>query len=138
MSINNIKISEHFNLAEFQCPHCNTVKIHPDLVHMLEQLRILLHDHPIIIGSGYRCKAYNRILYKRINESRVANDLEPLPVAKRSMHTQGRAIDLANHFFTEQDIEGLHDLGFMGIGLGKGKTHLDIRPGNLVTWRYDD
>lgn len=136
--LNDFQLSKHFNLSEFGCPHCGVVKLHPDLIVVLEYLRHELHDHPIIIESGYRCKQYNNILYKKINNERIARGLEPVPVPKRSMHTQGLAVDLANHFFTENDIDELHRLGFNGIGLGTHKTHLDVREGPLVKWRYDD
>ena len=138
MSLNSIQISSHFNLKEFECPHCRTVKLEGELVTALEKLRKQLHDHPIIISSGYRCKHHNRLVYKIINEDRIGRGLEPVPVPKRSMHTQGLAVDLANHFFTDTDVDVLHQLGFNGIGLGKERTHLDVRPGDLVKWRYDD
>ena len=54
------KLSESFMLGEFhcKCSRCSTTLVDERLVELLQQLR----DHfqvPIIINSGYRCKAHN-------------------------------------------------------------------------------
>jgi len=59
LRINNFKLSEHFNLMEFQCPCCHTARVHPRLVRMLESLRDKWGD-PIFLTSGYRCISHNR------------------------------------------------------------------------------
>lgn len=59
MRINDLQLSDHFNLREFQCPCCHTVRIHPRLVRMLEGLREKW-GFPIVLTSGYRCVSHNR------------------------------------------------------------------------------
>jgi len=46
--INNFQLTKHFKLSEFQCPCCQTVKLYPYLVEMLEKLISLVR-----YGSGY-------------------------------------------------------------------------------------
>ncbi len=58
MRINEFQLTEHFSLIEFQCPCCHTALLSPKLVMKLEALRIS-YGRPIIINSGYRCKAHN-------------------------------------------------------------------------------
>lgn len=58
MPINDIRLSPHFKLKEFQCNCCGTVKIHPMLLEALERLRELW-GNPIVITSGYRCEKHN-------------------------------------------------------------------------------
>lgn len=58
MRINEIAISEHFKLNEFQCPCCHNVKLHPELFTRLLALRNEW-GRPIIITSGYRCPEHN-------------------------------------------------------------------------------
>jgi len=57
--LNQIRVSKHFSLKEFECRHCKTVKLHPTLLRKLELLRNRL-GRPIYITSGYRCRKYNK------------------------------------------------------------------------------
>lgn len=77
MNTNNFKISEHFNLKEFQCPCCKRVIVNSVLVKKLEELRQRA-GVPIRITSGYRCSVLNRKIMGH-----------PF-----SLHTQGRAVDI--------------------------------------------
>ena len=59
MRLNDFRLTENFNLKEFECPCCHTVLLHPLLVWKLQKLR----DEwglPLIINSGYRCEVHNR------------------------------------------------------------------------------
>jgi uncharacterized protein YcbK (DUF882 family) len=56
--VNDLKLTEHFALREFECPCCHTVKLHPGLVRRLEALRGGLRK-PVLITSGYRCPVHN-------------------------------------------------------------------------------
>jgi len=56
--LNNFKVADNFNLREFQCPCCGTVKISPTLVAKLQEMRFAW-GKPINISSGYRCKKHN-------------------------------------------------------------------------------
>lgn len=78
MNTNAFKISEHFTLQEFECPCCKRVVLNRMLIIKLEELRDRI-GIPIKITSGYRCPAYN---------SKVAGHAF-------SLHTQGRAVDIA-------------------------------------------
>ena len=77
MRLNDFKLSEHFNLMEFQCPCCHTALLQPRLVLMLEALRIRW-GLPLIINSGYRCAKHN---------------IE-VGGAKNSLHRRGLAADV--------------------------------------------
>ena len=59
MKLNDFQLTEHFNLREFECPCCRTVKLDPNLVEALEELRRYIADKPIIVTSGYRCHKHN-------------------------------------------------------------------------------
>jgi hypothetical protein len=58
-NLNNFKLSKNFNLVEFQCPCCKTVRLEPHLVSCLQALRSAI-DEPLHISSGYRCPAHNK------------------------------------------------------------------------------
>lgn len=74
---NNIHVSEHFLLSEFECKCCKQVILNIKLLEKLEILRRKMGE-PIIITSGYRCPEYNRKI--------VGHPF--------SLHTQGRAVDI--------------------------------------------
>lgn len=55
---NRIKLSQHFELIEFEDPTTHTVMIDDRLVIAVETLRVLF-DHPITVTSGYRTEEHN-------------------------------------------------------------------------------
>jgi hypothetical protein len=57
-SLNSFKVSEHFNLKEFECPCCKRIMLEPHLVVCIEALRIAVKSK-IIVNSGYRCPLHN-------------------------------------------------------------------------------
>lgn len=59
MRINDIRVSSHFNLREFQCRCCGAVKLSALALEMLEEMRELW-GAPVVITSGYRCERHNR------------------------------------------------------------------------------
>ena len=77
MKLNDFQLTEHFNLAEFQCPCCLTVKVSPQLVLMLEAVR-KRWGKPLIVNSGFRCEPHNK----------------EVGGVKFSLHRQGRAADI--------------------------------------------
>jgi zinc D-Ala-D-Ala carboxypeptidase len=111
--INDFSLTVNFALREFQCSCCNQVKLYPQLVKKLQDLR----DHlkkPIIITSGYRCPVGNK------KARGVAN----------SYHLQGMAADIKVPGMSPEEVaQGAAVLGFGGIGLYSGFVHLDIREG---------
>ena len=77
MRINDINLTAHFNLREFECGCCQRVKLSPTLVMRLEELR-WLWGRPLVVTSGYRCETHNKAV------GGVEN----------SRHTQGTAADI--------------------------------------------
>ncbi len=119
MEINNFKISNNFNLKEFECPCCNRVKISNELVARLERLRIIIGNKPIVITSGYRCTNQNSIVGG----------------TKKSYHKYGLACDIKikgmdPEFLKEYAIRS----GFSGIGTYPNFTHLDLRK-EIYYWK---
>jgi uncharacterized protein YcbK (DUF882 family) len=107
---NDFQVSKHFNLQEFQCRHCGVVKLHPQLVHRLQQLRDDLQT-PITVTSGYRCPEHNRAVGG----------------ASKSQHLEGLAADVKAAGYSPQEIADTAELyGFRGIGVYKTFTHLDM------------
>ena len=109
--INNIKIARFFYLCEFQCPCCNGVILHSDLLKRLNSLREAI-NRPIYINSGYRCEKEN----KRVKG------------VPGSFHRLGMAADIRAKDISVSDLiiyaEGV---GFNGIGKYKTFLHLDVR-----------
>lgn len=112
MEINDIKIADHFNLSEFQCPCCKRVMLHRKLLKFLIKLRSVI-DEPIYINSGYRCKSYNA-------------QVDGVPT---SYHLLGMAADIEVKSESMDDLAVHADLvGITGIGVYSNFLHLDVRP----------
>jgi len=77
MRLNDFKLTDNFNLMEFQCPCCHTVMLSPGLALKLQSLR-LKWGGPLIINSGYRCERHNR----------------EVGGVERSLHKRGMAADV--------------------------------------------
>lgn len=119
--MNNIVLNPFFNLKEFECPCCHTVKLSSVLLWKLLRFRCMV-DGPVSITSGYRCPSEN---------TNIGGD-------RNSYHMKGMAADI---FVANADIEELFKLakfvGFTGIGVYEKKNflHLDVRPGKLKIWK---
>ena len=121
LSKGDIKLSEHFNLSEFQC-HDGTDKIilNPELINVLERLYAKLGAAAINITSGYRTPSHS------VSVGGYSTD----------QHTQGNAADItvkrkAGSLFTSTQIVcALEDLNHQG-GIGRINTtesvHVDVR-----------
>ena len=108
---NNIKISRHFNLQEFQCPCCKRVILNSELLGKLVKLRLLIKE-PIYINSGYRCLTEN---------TKVGG-------VKKSYHLFGMAADISVHTLSIPDLlEFAIKAKFTGIGVYGTFLHLDVR-----------
>lgn len=90
MRLNDFKLTEHFNLMEFQCPCCHTVKLQPLLLQRAVLLRSAMRC-AVVINSAYRCALHN------YNVGGVKN----------SMHRQGRALDIRVHPGIQTDFRSL-------------------------------
>lgn len=75
--MNNIQLSEHFNLIEFECPCCHLVKLDEKVLYQLEIMRGIA-GKPIHVNSAYRCYNHN------LSVGGVGN----------SQHLVGRAADI--------------------------------------------
>ncbi|MBA7556851.1 hypothetical protein ES705_49574 [subsurface metagenome] len=86
---------------------------------MLEKLRIIIGNKPIIITSGYRCKNQNSI---------VGGE-------KNSYHKYGLASDIKVSGITPEFLtKYAQRVGFMGIGTYKKFIHLDLR-NEIYFWK---
>lgn len=111
---NNFQIQNNFNLREFMCPCCETVKISRALVDMLQDIRDYFME-PVIITSGYRCYVNN----KKING------------APGSYHLQGLAADFYVHGVNIIDVYSyILELDLPGIGKYTNYIHIDLGVNN--------
>lgn len=90
----DIQISKHFNLKEFQCGmgagcwHCNGKSfISPQLALMLEDIREVT-GRPIRILSGYRCEGHNIDIGGSTNSAHVVGFAADLAVPEGLNFTQ--------------------------------------------------
>ena len=110
------QFTEHFNQDEFdcKCKSCSETLFSTRLFELLEQLRDI-YNRPIQINSGYRCKSHNK---------KVGG-------ASNSQHIHGTAADIVlpgQPVFWEWELFiTAVKLGFGGVGLYKGRIHVDVR-----------
>lgn len=112
--INNFNLTKNFNLREFACKCCGSVKIDDELVERLQVLRDRIAK-PVIITSGYRCPKHNKEVGGAID----------------SYHTQGLAVDIVVEDYDLEKLEAIAEaLGFRGIGVYSSQNflHLDLGP----------
>lgn len=114
------QLSEHFKEWEFRCRcGCNMVMVNVRLVRMLDELRSVLGDKPIIITSGYRCPAHNQAVRGSPN----------------SQHMKGNAADIVvSGVSPEQVATKAEALKFPGVGRYPSFTHVDVRPDGPARW----
>jgi len=112
--INDFKIAENFNLKEFSCKCCGSVKIDSELVERLQILRNRI-ARPVIITSGYRCPKHNK----------------EVGGVDNSYHTLGLAVDIVVRDYDLEKLEAIaRAVGFKGIGIYKSENflHIDLGP----------
>ena len=82
ISINDVFLTPHFKLREFQSPDTKEVILHRELVKRLQRVRNEIKK-PIIITSGYRTEKHNFLVGGELN----------------SQHRVGCAVDIStvNH-----------------------------------------
>jgi zinc D-Ala-D-Ala carboxypeptidase len=119
------RISDHFSLVEFACPHCRWPRAHRTLVRGLEQYRTArFPQRGLVVISGYRCPEHNAAIRG----------------ASGSQHLLGRAADVPpvgdGGLVTVDDVARLRL--FAGLEYqpktwsGRGCTHVDVRAGGDV------
>lgn len=121
--LNQIKVSENFYLLEFQSPDTQEVKVEPELIRKVQELRDLV-GQPLILNSAYRTKERN----------------EETGGADNSYHLKGMAVDVRiPDGYTVDEIANLgKQVGFRGIGryYSKNFCHFDIRKSDrVVEWQ---
>ncbi len=109
--MNDIRLSPNFTLAEFACRGDGSVKIDPELVRKLQQLRDRV-GKPVVITSGYRTPAYNKTVGG----------------AAQSQHLYGKAADIIVEGMSPATVANHAEaVGFGGIGRYSTFTHVDVR-----------
>jgi zinc D-Ala-D-Ala carboxypeptidase len=119
---NGRRISAHFTLPEFACPHCHWPRAHRTLIRGLEVYRgWFFGAGGLGIVSGYRCVAHNTAIGG----------------AKGSQHLYGRAANVpprgdGGKLITVETVAGLRlfsGLEYQPRYSGRGCTHVDVRAG---------
>lgn len=108
----NYRVSPHFHLREFACPHCGKVKVARKLLVALEKVRKRNYPTGLRIVSGYRCAKHN---------AKVGG----IPT---SAHLKGEAADIPAKFKPDN----FKGLGLHGIGYKARHglvTHVDVKTG---------
>lgn len=123
------QVGLHFSSTEFDCQckraECQTTQIDSDLIRKLESLRSSVQS-PLIIASGYRCKAHQASL-------RAAG----MQAAALSQHELGRAADVRVVGLTSAVLrEHARMVGFKAIGFARSFIHLDLRQDRVRNWNY--
>lgn len=92
---------KNFVASEFACKHSNIVKMHPDVLEILQSIRDAI-DKPVFISSGYR------------HESHPVESMKDKP----GEHTRGMAVDVIVYGEKALDMIKLaQELGVRRIGL---------------------
>ena len=100
---------ENFSPDEVKCSHCGELKIHEDIMDLLQEARNDLG--PLSITSAYRCPSHN---------ASVSSTGEAGP------HTTGHALDIAvkNSQHRKQLIDWF-TTKVTGLGVAKSFIHID-------------
>lgn len=131
--MSDTRLSAHFMLSEFACPHCGVAKALPELVAGLEKLRALAYPGGLIVRSGYRCPEHNRAVGG----------------AADSQHLYGSACDV-DLVANTRDVAALGAFSGIGWQVSGGRhlvRHVDVRhasghnttggtTANPSTWEY--
>ena len=101
---------ENFKPEELSCSHCGELKIHENIMDLLQEAREVLG--PLSITSGYRCPEHNN----KISSTGLSGP-----------HTTGKAIDIhvSNSQHRKQLIDYFADK-VTGLGIAKTFIHIDI------------
>jgi hypothetical protein len=128
MKINNLFVSPHFRLVEFQCRCCGCVKLHPELLAKLEKLREVWKS-PLLITSGFRCSQHNRNVKGAEGSLHILGQAADVVVFRDD---QPRFIEEAKEAGFDQAIPyGTRDFVHLGIF---GRDERVILPVNQHKW----
>ena len=101
---------ENFKPEELSCSHCGELKIHEDIMDLLQEARGVLG--PLSITSGYRCSEHNAAVSK---------------TGPSGPHTTGKAVDISVR--DSQHRKVLIDYfapEVTGLGIAKSFIHIDL------------
>ena len=101
---------ENFKPEEFECQHCQELKIHAGLMNLIQKARGELG--PLSITSGYRCGVHNAQVSKTGIEG---------------PHTTGKAVDISvrDSQHRKQIITYFAPI-VTGLGIAKSFIHIDL------------
>jgi len=114
----NIQLSRHFHLKEFECKcgKCKETIVSAEHLRLLQELREHF-DSPVLISSAYRCPAHN------IAVGGVTS----------SQHPKGLATDITVAGVSVKEVWEYCDKIFDGLGKYKNFNHIDSR-GEKARW----
>ena len=101
---------ENFKPEELSCSHCGELKIHEDIMDLIQEARGVLG--PLSITSGYRCSEHNAAVSK---------------TGPNGPHTTGKAVDIS-----VKDSQHRKQLityfapKVTGLGIAKSFIHVDL------------
>ena len=112
------QLSQHFWRKEFACKcGCGFDTVDAELISALETLRWELGEHAVVVNSGCRCEAYNKLIGG----------------SSDSQHLLGKAADIYVRNIPNADVQALAEIRFRaryGIGKYDRFTHIDVRSGH--------
>ena len=108
----NVQLTDHFHLKEFECPcgACKYTLVDLDHVDRLEKLRKIF-NRSITISSGFRCGEHNK----------------EVGGAKNSQHLLGIATDISIPNATPWEVYCASTPIFDGVGIYDDFVHVDSR-----------
>ncbi|MEC5422137.1 D-Ala-D-Ala carboxypeptidase family metallohydrolase [Virgibacillus sp. C22-A2] len=109
-----VKGTKNFNISEFRCKGSGGLSkggIDNNLLLKLEELRYDLGGNAIVINSGYRSVAHNRVVGG----------------ASGSQHLYGKAADIVVRGVSPSRVYSASDKFFNGVGRYNTFTHVDTR-----------
>ena len=116
----------NFSPDEVKCSHCGELKIHEDIMDLIQEARNDLG--PLSITSGYRCSTHN---------AAVSSTGENGP------HTTGKSLDISvRDSQHRQQLITYFAPKVQGLGIAKSFIHIDLLyeedgfPGRPNSWVY--
>ena len=137
--MNNIQISENFQLIEFEDTRTGEVRLDKRLLRVMQTIRTSINK-PIRITSGYRTKNTHMQIYKE----KYGNAWED-KITWGSKHLLGQAVDFYIINGTSDDYKKAIKIAIdsniiKGIGNGLnngGFLHMDCRSSaKIISWSY--
>jgi uncharacterized protein YcbK (DUF882 family) len=111
---NDIPVSEHFRLYEFECRCCNRVKLQPELLEKLEILRSIVNE-PLVVVSGFRCKKHNTAVGGSPKSQHLHGRAADIKVPSNWLRTVNSSVNKEGA--VEELAKAAETAGFDGIGI---------------------